>query len=79
MQPIHAESNATYSVFENVPPITDLWEDEEDASPLLRYFTYTSRKVSVTGKEGNVYEMNALVQFLHQSMRHRATDKKKKK
>lgn len=61
--------------FENVSSIRDFWEDE-DAFPLLGYFTDTSRKVSVIGKEGTVYEVNALIQFLHQSMRHRATDKK---
>lgn len=55
--------------FENVSPITDLWEGEEDAFPLLGYSTYTSRKVSVIGKEGTVYEVKAVVQFLHQSMR----------
>lgn len=62
--------------FENVPPITDLWEDEEDAFPLLGYSTHTSRKVSVIGKEGTIYDMNALMQFFHQSMRQRATDRK---
>lgn len=61
---INYTRNATYLcyAFENMPPITGLWEDE-DACPLLGYSTHTSRKVSVIGKEGTAYEINAVVQF----------------